>query len=414
MSIGITDGTGLEFLREGAVDGANYGTRLGSGTPGQILFTSEDLRYIPEEEESEEIDATGWVRDAPRFGVATGGTIETYLRFGMMDDPWAGSMRSEAGTSDLWKAEIAITSMTDVTYSASGGTITSSALETFVTDGIEVGAIIRVADAAPNYSIFQVTARTETVITATLLYHEDASNPLSETTDNIRSVTQLEQVVPGDTVYGYNIERAPAGLTTAEFHTFLGSVFDGWELQTEAKSRVQMRWPIQGRSESIGHSTKFAGGAAATAVNIATQPIFTLVNSSIVFTEGGTTEDQLTSLTMRYQPGLRPRDTIGAGLGPSSFGAGKHRITGTMRLYYEDEAKRYTKFYNETLTDLCLRLVDNATNPNEYIFRIPSVKLRTADRGTPRQEDDRFEEYEFSAFYDTATAGGFVLARIDG
>lgn len=401
MTVSTNDGTGLKFLEEGDVNTpSTYGVRLTAGARNPMLFTSEDLRYVPDEQESEEIDGTGWPIDAIRYGQSVAGTIETYMRKGMMDHPWAASMRSDAATADRWLAEVDLTGLT-ADYATPALTITGGGSDF---TNIVPGRVVEITDSSANVGYAQVTAKAADVLTIVKIRFTNGTD-WSTSAGAITGVRQLEHVKPGDTAYGFNIERTPGGLSN-EYHTFLGCVFDGWEMTAEAKQPVKFRWPIQGRDETT--ETSEFGGSDATAINITTQPAFSVNQANVAFLTNRSVETQVTSVTMSYAPGLRPRDTIGAGLGPSSFGYGKHRVTGTMRIFYEDTT-RYTRFRDETLTSIILYLVDGAGNG--YFFSVPNVKLRTGDRSTPRQEEDRFEEYEFSALYDTTDGTGFVLSR---
>lgn len=376
-----------------------YGVTPTSPAPTleNIDLSGETLEQATETVESEIIRPDAQSPGTVRVGASVTGALNGELRYGVYDRLFQYLFRASA-----WSAAVTLTG-TIYGMNATGNKLTRSSGD-FTAAGFSVGRYVRTAgfSNAANNGVFRIVsiATTEIVLAG--------ANVVTESAGASATITQGGMVQNGTTVKSFLLERSYQDLT--KFHSFNGLVVAGGALAVAKKGIIKPSFTILGKKQNLtANSTVGDGSNTAAPQN---ESMNTVDHVTGMF-EGGTALANVISLAdfnVNFDNAIRPRENLGV-FGPSSMGAGKFRVRGSCKAYFESGAL-VDKYLAFTATNFVLIFRDSAAKG--YVLELPRVRLTKGASPPPGGDEDVMADFNFSCEGDiaNATAGDRFTARL--
>lgn len=375
-----------------------------TASDAQVLRrVSTDLNLGRSLFESNEVNASQQLRDA-RLGVkAVAGTITGELSPGTFQEPIASVLRGVFASSVISGPE------SDVATDA-GGTLTSAATATFITDGLRVGTVVRftgftvtTTDATPNNDKnFLITAVTELIITGVflngdLLITKAALDPVT-VTEVGKSVSTPTS---GHARDYYTIEHVYSDIVQSE--QFLDGVFTGLNIGVTTDGMVTIGLPVMALDQDTSTSAYFTSPTDATTTGITAGP------NGLMFINGvaQAAVTGVSDITIDGQ--YSPQDVVGSIIGPDIL-PGVLKGSGTLTALFQDATER-DLFLNETNVAVILVLTTDDTAIADFMtITLPNVKFSDAAKSV--SNNALLQTMPFTALENTDTTAGLPTGTL--
>lgn len=377
-----------------------WGTLAGAASGKYIRRVTSDFNLNKETYESNEIRTDYQVADF-RHGVRqTEGSINGEL------SPGAYSDFMQSLVARDFTAAPAGTSAT-ITIAASGDLWTlTRAAGSFLTDGIQVGNIVRmtgaglnVANQGNNLLVCAVTATVLTVkvLSGTNLVAESAI--ASVTVGGVGKVTYAP--LSGHTNDSYTIEEWYSDILQSEVYT--GMKVGGMNVQLPSTGLSTVDLSFMGKNlEQTGTTQYFTSPTAA-----ATNGIFAAVNGALVV--NGVPRAVITSADISIERGLEAANVVGSNFASDVF-TGRIRVNGNFSTYFEDGTFR-DFFKDENTVSLVLALTsDNSKTATAISLCMPKIKLGSAQKAD--SEMGIVQQHSFVALLNDVASAGLPATTI--
>lgn len=360
-----------------------------TGSNLQILrIISEALKQDTTMVNSAEIRDDRQVSDVVRTVVAGSGPINFELSYGSWDEQIMAALLASA-----WSSAATIGPVTDVSFAASGNTISQVAAGL---GGLNANQWIKISGATNSanngyFKLLTVAAGSITVSGGTLT--DEAAGA---------SVTIVEgaQIVNGTTLSTFNIERTYSDLSN-KLVLYKGFTPDQFNLTIPVDGLITGVLTYMGANEESLSSSGGTGYTAATT----TEPM-SAVDDVVKVLENQSTFAS-TAFNFTIANNLRSRLQIG-NLGTVSIGTGQIDITGVLQGYFTTETQA-DKYLNNTATSVAVALQDSAGNG--YVMDFPQVRFTDAMRVAGGVSEDVIMDLSWSAYRDSSEDTTVRIAR---
>ena len=379
---------------------SNWGVLPGTGSAKYLRRVTSDFNLNKETYESNEIRTDFQVADF-RGGVRSAeGSLNGEL------SPGAYSDFMQSVVARDFTAAPAGTSAT-ITIAASGDLFTvTRAAGSFLTDGINVGMVVRmsggtlnVANQNNNLLVCAVTATVLTVkvLSSTTLVAESAI--ASVTVAGVGKITYAP--LTGHTNQSYTIEEWYSDILQSEVYTGMkvGSV----AMQLPSTGLTTVDIGFQGKNlEQTGTTQYFVTPTAAS-----TNGLFAAVNGALLV--NGVPRAVITSADFSIERGLEAANVVGSNFASDVF-TGRIRVTGNMSTYFEDGTFR-DFFKDEVEVSIVIALTsDNSKTAQALSICMPRVKLGSSTRQDG--EMGLVQQHSFVALLNDVTTAGLPATTI--
>lgn len=330
---------------------ASYGVN-----PGGVFQAIELVNDTLNQEQQTTNDGRIVSDRLPRPSVLTDsegkGSIGGPLAASVWDTPLEGVMGA------AWPgSEVAITD-TGISFVAATKKI-SRASGSWIADGIKVGQWIKVSGSADNDGWGVVIAATALDLTVSVLAVVDETAGASVTI----SGTPL---VHGTILKSYALQRGLTDLTPAEYHQFLGLVFNAFKLSGQIGAVMQASFDLVAGNETASDTSLASSVTAAPDTEA-----FNTLGTVKATHEGGNPDIDLSSLDLTLTAGARSKKRWGQ-VAPFGVALGGITLVGNASLYYADKTL-LNKGLQRTTTSVGVFWEDAAGNG--FGFNIPALKL---------------------------------------
>ena len=377
-----------------------WGTPAGSTDGKQLRRVTADFNLVKDAFESAEIRTDRQMADF-RHGVRSAeGSLSGELSADTYAD-FVGTILARDFT-----AAPAGTSAT-VTIAASGDlwTLTRST-GSFLTDGINVGMVVRMTGAGLNAAnqgnnllVCAVTATVLTVkvLSSTALVAETAI--ASVTIGGVGKITYAP--LTGHTNDSYTIEEWYSDILQSEVYT--GMKVGGMNVQLPSTGLTTCDISFMGKNlEQTGTTQYFTSPTAAP-----TNGLFAAVNGALIV--NGTPRAVITSADISIERGLEAANVVGSNFASDGF-TGRIRVNGNMSTYFEDGTFR-DFFKDENTVSVVLALTsDNSKTAQAITITLPKVKLGSATKSD--SEMGIIQQHSFVALLNDVTSAGLPATTI--
>ena len=381
-------------------EGSGWGVLAGPASGKYIRRVTSDFNLNKETYESNEIRTDYQVADF-RHGVRqTEGSINGEL------SPGAYSDFTQSLLARDFTAVPAGTSAT-VTIAASGDlwTLTRST-GSFLTDGINVGMVVRMTGAGLNAAnqgnnllvcAVAATVLTVKVLSSTALVAETAI--ASVTIGGVGKITYAP--LTGHTNDSYTIEEWYSDILQSEVYT--GMKVGGMNIQLPSTGLTTCDISFMGKNlEQTGTTQYFTSPTAAP-----TNGLFAAVNGALIV--NGTPRAVITSADLSIERGLEAANVVGSNFASDVF-TGRIRVSGNMSTYFEDGTFR-DFFKDENTVSVVLALTsDNSKTAQAITITLPKVKLGSATKSD--SEMGIVQQHSFVALLNDVTSAGLPATTI--
>lgn len=377
-----------------------WGTLAGAASGKYIRRVTSDFNLNKDTYESGEIRTDYQVADF-RHGVRkTEGSINGEFSPGAYSDFMQSVLARDFTTAP------AGTSAT-ITIAASSGlwTITRAA-GSFITDGIQVGQIVRMSggtlNAANTNNNALVCVVTATVLTVKVLSSTDFVADTSIAGVTVAGVGKITYApLTGHTNDSYTIEEFYSDIAQSEVYT--GMKVGGFNMQLPSTGLTTCDMSFLGKNlEQTGTSQYFTSPTAAP-----TNGIFAAVNGALIV--NGVPRAVITSADISIERGLEAANVVGSNFASDVF-TGRIRVTGNMSTYFEDGTFR-DFFKDEVAVSVVLALTsDNSKTAQAVSICLPKVKLGSATKSDA--ELGIVQQHSFTALLNDVTSAGLPATTI--
>lgn len=208
----------------------------------------------------------------------------------------------------------------------------------------------------------------------------------------------------GTTEKSYTFEKQITvdGSPSPVYRTFKGCRLDTLSLTMQPGALITGTLGVLGKGGLAGTVT--AGSGAYTAAS-STEPLSCIDITTI--TEASVDPGDVTEITLNITNNLRRQMALGSS-DPIGLGYGAFRVDGTMRLYFADNSL-YTKFVNETETELEFTVTDSASST--LTFTIPTARWGPPEEPITGINTDIIASFPFTAVRDSVTGTMISVTR---
>jgi hypothetical protein len=303
------------------------------------------------------------VQDLIRLSKAAGGGIPMELTYSPVGE---GLMRLI--TAAFAGTETAVATVASCTTDAAAFTITRGS-GSFITDGIEVGDVIRTSGAsvAGDNRFCKVTA----VIALELTVEGEDGEEFEGSSGDV-TVTRGARIKNGTTQTTFSIEVARLDLQIAQI--FTGCVIDSLDFTIADEAITTVNFSVQSASstfiDAAVSTDVFMTGATYTDPTVA--PVIDSIGVPEIRSAG--IPYAAKSVNMAFSNNAAPRTQIGE-LGAQSMRYGEFGASGRITAYLSDYAE-LQKYSGNISSDLWLVATDE--NSKGYSFSLPKVKFSDA------------------------------------
>ena len=381
-------------------EGSGWGVLAGAASGKYIRRVTSDFNLTKDTYESGEIRTDFQVGDL-RHGVRKSeGSINGELSPGAYSDFMQSVLARDFTTAP------AGTSAT-ITVAASGGLWTiQRGAGSFITDGIQVGHIVRMSggtlNAANTNNNALVCVVTAAVLTVKVLSGTDFVADTSIAGVTVAGVGKTTYApLTGHTNDSYTIEEFYSDIAQSEVYT--GMKVGGFNMQLPSTGLTTCDLAFQGKNlELTGTSQYFTSPTAAP-----TNGIFAAVNGAVIV--NGVPRAVITSADISIERGLEAANVVGSNFASDVF-TGRIRVTGNMSTYFEDGTFR-DFFKDEVVVSVVLALTsDNSKTAQAMSICLPKVKLGSATKADA--ELGIVQQHSFTALLNDVTSAGLPATTI--
>ena len=381
-------------------EAGGWGVIAGAASGKYIRRVTADFNLSKETFESNEIRTDFQVADMRHSMRSAEGSINGEL------SPGAYSDFMQSLVARDFTAAPAGTSAT-ITIAASGDLWTlTRAAGSFLTDGIQVGNIVRMTGAGLNAANqgnnLLVCAVTATVLTVKVLSGTNLvaeSAIASVTVGGVGKVTYAP--LSGHTDDSYTIEEWYSDILQSEVYT--GMKVGSMNVQLPSTGLTTVDLSFMGKNlEQTGNTQYFTSPTAAP-----TNGIFAAVNGALVV--NGVPRAVITSADISIERGLEQAQVVGSNFASSVF-TGRIRVNGNFSTYFEDGTFR-DYFKDENTVSLVLALTsDNSKTATAISLCLPKIKLGSAQKSD--SEMGIVQQHSFVALLNDVTTAGLPATTI--
>ncbi len=306
-------------------------------------------------------------------------------------------------------AGISVASLS-ITIAAGSGTgvwVITRAAGSFLTDGFNVGNIVRLsggtlnaANSANNILVIAVTALTMTVkvLSGTPMVAEGTS-----VTGVTCAVVGKETFAPltGHTDDSYTFEEFYSDIAQSEVYTGMkvGSV----ALQLPSTGLVTTDITLKGKNlEQTGTTQYFTPPTAATS-----NGIFAAVNGAVIV--NGTAYAVITSADITIERGLEAAQVVGSNFAADVF-TGRIKVSGNVSVYFQDATFRNFFDQEQTVSLVIALTSDNSKTAQAVSIILPKVKFGTATKSD--SENGIISQHSFVALLNSDTSTGLEATTV--
>lgn len=377
-----------------------WGTLAGNTLGKQLRRVTADFNLTKEAYESNELRTDRQVADF-RHGVRM---AEGSLNGELSPKTYADFMQSLVARDFTVGASATGAS---ITIAGSGPTYTvTRAAGSFITDGFEVGSVIRLTAGTFNVNNLNknllIAGMTATVLTVIVLNGTvlTAEGPIASATV---STVGKETFVPatGHTDDSYTIEEFYSDIAQSEVYT--GMKVGSMNVQLPATGLTTVDFSFMGKDLTQKGVTQYFTSPAAQG----TEGIFAAVNGAVLV--NGQRVALITSADFSVERALENATAVGSNSVAEIF-TGRIRVSGNLSVYFEDAAFR-NYFDNETSVSVVLTLTtDTAANANFVSFVLPKVKINSFTKAD--SELGIVAQASFQALLNDVTTAGLPATTI--
>jgi len=388
MTEAISDNVILSYIEEDT-----FGTKK-SGSNLQLLrHTGETLKTNLGVVQSAEITGDRQLAGVKKTSQSVGGDINYELSYGTQFEDF---FRAALMYGAAWKAE--------ETNIVAQVTIDASDVDNSFNDSgnglaaFDTGEWVYVAGftETANNGFF----RLESVAAAKIIV--SGGTLVTEAAGDSVTITQLASITNGSTDVSFNIEREYDDIGS-DYMLFLGMMLEGFTMSVVPEQIITGAFNTIGKTyEALTASAGSGYDAKSTTdwLNAVDDVLGLLENQSAI---------TLAQLDLAVANNLRQRLVLGS-LGPQSMGAGQFNVSGSIQVYYESKTL-FTKFLNQTETQLAFKLQDTAGNT--YIIDLPAVKFSDGTRNAGAKESDIMANLNFLAYKDSSLGHTMKICKKD-
>jgi hypothetical protein len=378
-----TDFVALRSAAEGT-----WGTPPG-GTYLDKRYTSDTMEQRTTTVESAELDSSRNTTSSARTDVIASGEVGVEYSYGAHDDWMQAALYSAAWAGGATATE-------SITFATPANTLTRAA-GSWITDTFAVGQWVEVRGSTSNDGFYKITNVAATVLTVEAAHTIVAEGPTPSVT-----VEQGAQVVNGNTLQSFTLEREYTDLSNI-FVQYPGARVDSMQMALGIGSIV---------TGSFGFTAKQELSQTATDSSAITPATSGVIFNSVdhVNLQRGFSPFTIRQWSMNMQNNTRSQSVVGT-LGATGVGVGKCRITGTIQAYFESHAL-FTDYLAFASSPLAVAL--NGNGVGAYLLELPQPRLTAGARPTPGINQDVIANMEYTVEKD-ATLGGMIrLSRFSG
>lgn len=379
-----------------------WGELPGATGAKYLRRVTSDFTLNKETYESNEIRTDYQVADF-RHGVrSAAGTLNGELSSASYADFIAAVVAQDfAAVSSI--ASLSIT----ITAPVSGLQTVVRASGSWVTDGVQVGNIIRLSGGTLPVDTVGVNLLVVAVSALTLTVR--VVNGTTLTTQG-SAVTGVTCAIPGKKTFAPTTGHTNDSFTIEEFYSDIAQseVFTGMKvgsvaMQLPSTGLTTVDIAFQGKDlTQTGTSQYFTSPTAASSTGI-----FAAVNGAVVV--NGVPSAVITSADFTIERGLEAANAVGNNNASDIF-TGRIRVNGNISVYFTDGAYR-DQFKNETEVSIVFALsADNSGGANVLSFVMPRVKLGSNSKGDG--EMGIVSQHSFVALLNTVTTAGLPATTI--
>lgn len=380
----------------------SWGVLPGASGAKYLRRVTSDFTLNKETYESNEIRTDYQVADF-RHGVrSAGGSLNGELSAGSYSDFMAAVVAQDfAAVSSI--ASLSIT----ITAPASGLQTIVRSTGSWITDGVQVGNIIRLSGGTLPIDTTGVNLLVVAVVALTLTVKVVNGTTLTTQGSAVTGVTLAfpgkKSFAPltGHTDDSFTIEQWFSDIAQSEVYTGMkvGSV----AMQLPSTGLTTVDITFQGKDlTSTGTTQYFTTPAAASSTGI-----FAAVNGAVIV--NGVPSAVITSADFTVERGLEAANVVGNNNASDIF-TGRIRVNGNISVYFQDNVYR-DMFKNETEASIVFALsADNSGGANVISFVMPRVKLGSA--GTADGEMGIVSQHSFVALLNSVTTAGLPATTL--
>jgi hypothetical protein len=380
----------------------NYGVLQG-GNGLLVNITGESLSFDVKTEKSKILRADRQVTDLIQVGASAAGALnfeENYRDGDLLTEAALQSTYVVYGTNGV-SAAIASLTMAATTLTAGAAPAGADAFTALIRGqwfGITpaAGTAQNIVDYCRNraWRVSTTVAPTSTVIT-------------------LDPTTPFNTALGGATLANARISssRLTNGVTMRTFsievnHTDLGNVFRQYmgmspnkiDLKFSAGSIVSGSIEFMGRTMTLASATGMGTPTAASAYPSANavKGVFDVVEGSALISAS----TYIKAGELSISNNLRAQEAVGV-FGNAGVGTGTFDVTGKLEVYFAD-ALLYNKFLNNTVTQLCIPVLDPLGNG--YVYCVCKAKYTAAKVNASGADQDNMLSIDFIGLMDSDTS----------
>lgn len=321
---------------------------------------------------------------------------------------------SPGSYSDFMQSVIArdfttgVTSTTaTLTIAVSGSLFTiSRAAGSWITDGLQVGNIIRLTGAGLNVANQANNALVVSMSALALTVRVLSGTPMVAESSIASCTAQVQGKVTfapltGHTNQFYTIEEFYSDIAQSEVYT--GMKVGSMAVQLPSTGMVTCDFNFLGKNlEQTGTTQYFTTPTVAN-----TNGLFTAVNGAVVV--NGVPIAVITAADFTLERGLEAANVVGSNFASDVF-TGRIKVNGNFSTYFEDAAFR-DYFKDEVVVSLVFALTaDNSKTAQAMSFTLPKVKIGSATKAD--NELGVIQQHSFVALLNDVTTAGLPASTI--
>lgn len=358
---------------------STFGAPAGASSAQVTRRTALNLNLTKTPIESQE-KRTDFQRADVRHGSRmVDGSLDGELICGVWEEFWAALLRrdfSGVTTIEFSSGDGVTISSGVVTRAAGGG-------ESFITDGVKVGMVVRFTNLSAtgnNDRNFLVTAVTATTVTLAVI---DGGAAIA---DIVSADEACELIIPGQRTYvptsghtsdSFNIEDYMSDADVARL--YLGCRIVGASLRMQPNGMVTISWRIMGVDQNI-----YETSAAPYFTSPTDAGVDTVLEAALGYVRlNGSAIAVVTGVNIDIDLGAANTPVVGSNVSPDIFYGRAITVRGQLQAYITNNAY-LTAFRDETEMELFLQFQEPGSEPRDFfaIF-LPRVKLMSAAADDP-------------------------------
>lgn len=377
---------------------ATYGVAAGATGAQVARRVALNLNLTKQPIESQEKRSDFQRSDVRHGSRMVDGSLDGELIAGVWEEFWAALLRRDfASITD-------IDSDTGDGFSLSSGVLTraSGGGESFLTDGLRVGQVVRFSDMSEtsvnnrNLLVTAVTATTATLVALDGGTIADQGSPDEAAT---LSIVGQQTFVPttSHTSDSFNIEDYMADADLARL--YLGCRIVGASLRMQPNGMVTISWRIMGQDQTI-----YETSSAPYFTSVTDAGTDTVLEAALGYVRlNGAQIAVVTGVNIDIDLGAANTPVVGSNISPDVFYGKALVVRGQITAYITNH-DYLTAFRNETEMELFLMFKEPGSEPRDFFSIFMSrVKLMSASADDP--DTVITQTLDFEALLKPTTAG---------